>query len=302
MPSERATGDGPQALFAGTAEVVLGREANLSLAEPPGLRPSNLVAFQPRRDIGEDAAAPLGARPARRRLGAAGSTTGSRATAARQAGRDRVRRCRSAVRPDLLHAPHRPRHDRRPAQQGRLSSTASRGYIKGLIEIERSAIGTDSFLGEFGMKLTKAGPRGDHPEPRDRPARLPPGEPLELGRADRRDPDLLPESRGLPRDEARKFIVLGFLEPVVARIPLADVQDRLRELLEAKWAAGTSGQRRGGVTRASTSSASKRSPTARCRWSRSTARTRCSSSTSTARSAPCRASAATSTSSSTRAS
>ena len=28
------------------------------------------------------------------------------------------------------------------------------------------------------------------------------------------------ESRGITPDEARKFIVLGFLEPVVARVPL----------------------------------------------------------------------------------
>ena len=28
------------------------------------------------------------------------------------------------------------------------------------------------------------------------------------------------ESRGIAPDEARKFIVLGFLEPVVARVPL----------------------------------------------------------------------------------
>ena len=42
-------------------------------------------------------------------------------------------------------------------------------------------------------------------------------------------------SRGLPRDLARKFIVMGFLEPVVARIPLAEAQDRLRRLLEQKW-------------------------------------------------------------------
>jgi Fe-S cluster assembly protein SufD len=42
-------------------------------------------------------------------------------------------------------------------------------------------------------------------------------------------------SRGIPRDIARKFIVLGFLEPVVARIPLAEAQDRLRQLLERKW-------------------------------------------------------------------
>ena len=34
-----------------------------------------------------------------------------------------------------------------------------------------------------------------------------------------------------------------FLEPVVARVPLASAQDRLRELLEAKWAAGTDASR-----------------------------------------------------------
>ncbi len=42
-------------------------------------------------------------------------------------------------------------------------------------------------------------------------------------------------SRGIPRELARKFIVLGFLEPVVARIPLPQAQDRLRELLDRKW-------------------------------------------------------------------
>jgi Fe-S cluster assembly protein SufD len=42
-------------------------------------------------------------------------------------------------------------------------------------------------------------------------------------------------SRGIPRDVARKFIIMGFLEPVVARIPLTDAQDRLRQLLERKW-------------------------------------------------------------------
>jgi len=46
------------------------------------------------------------------------------------------------------------------------------------------------------------------------------------------------ESRGIAPDEARKFIVLGFLEPVVARVGLQAAQDRLRELLELKWAAG----------------------------------------------------------------
>jgi Fe-S cluster assembly protein SufD len=47
------------------------------------------------------------------------------------------------------------------------------------------------------------------------------------------------ESRGIPPNEARKFIVLGFLEPVVASVPLDAARDRLRDLLDAKWAAGT---------------------------------------------------------------
>ena len=46
------------------------------------------------------------------------------------------------------------------------------------------------------------------------------------------------ESRGIPPDEARKFIVLGFLEPVVARVPLEAARERLRDLLDAKWTAG----------------------------------------------------------------
>jgi Fe-S cluster assembly protein SufD len=45
------------------------------------------------------------------------------------------------------------------------------------------------------------------------------------------------ESRGIPPEEARKFIVLGFLEPVVARVPEGSTRDGLRELLDAKWAA-----------------------------------------------------------------
>jgi Fe-S cluster assembly protein SufD len=49
------------------------------------------------------------------------------------------------------------------------------------------------------------------------------------------------ESRGIDPEEARKFIVLGFLEPVVARVPLESAREQLRELLEAKWDAGAAG-------------------------------------------------------------
>lgn len=111
----------------------------------------------------------------------------------------------------------------------------SRGYIKGLIEITRPAIGTDSYLGEFGMLLTKRSrsvtiPSLEIDQPNVRRA----AHSSSVGPIDEAEVFYL-MSRGLDRDTARRMIVLGFLEPVVARIPLPDVQERLRGLLEARW-------------------------------------------------------------------
>ena len=115
----------------------------------------------------------------------------------------------------------------------------ARSYMKGMIVIDRSAVGTDSFLGEFGMNLSKstrsvAIPSLEIDQPDCRRA----AHASSVGPIDETQLFYL-ESRGIPPDEARKFIVLGFLEPVVARVPLVDAQDRLRELLEAKWEAGS---------------------------------------------------------------
>ncbi len=117
----------------------------------------------------------------------------------------------------------------------------ARTYLKGLIIIDKTAVGTDSFLGEFGMNLSKdarsvAIPSLEIDQPDCRRA----AHSSSVGPIDETQLFYL-ESRGIPPDEARKFIVLGFLEPVVARVPLASAQDRLRELLEAKWTAGTDG-------------------------------------------------------------
>ena len=127
----------------------------------------------------------------------------------------------------------------------------ARAYMKGLITIEKSAIGTDSFLGEFGMNLSRdtrsvAIPSLEIDQPDCRRA----AHSSSVGPIDESQLFYL-ESRGIPPDEARKFIVLGFLEPVVARVPLGDAQDRLRDLLEAKWAAGMDGVvRQGGASAA----------------------------------------------------
>lgn len=41
-------------------------------------------------------------------------------------------------------------------------------------------------------------------------------------------------ARGIPRKEAEKLIILGFLEPVVAEIPLSEVKNKVRQALERK--------------------------------------------------------------------
>ena len=114
----------------------------------------------------------------------------------------------------------------------------ARTYMKGMIVIEKTAVGTDSFLGEFGMNLSKAARSVAIPSLEiDQPDCRRAAHSSSVGPIDETQLFYL-ESRGIPPDEARKFIVLGFLEPVVARVPVADARDRLRAQLEAKWDAG----------------------------------------------------------------
>ena len=239
MPSNAAGTAARQAFFAGTTEVTLGARATLKVASLQEL-PANLVAFQHRTaSIGQGAElqwalAQLGSRLVRSRID------------------NRLEGDHSAVEQveivfggsdQLFDLTSYTTHIGRDTTGNLLSKGAlldkSRSYMKGLITIERSAIGTDSFLGEFGMNLSKAARAVAIPSLEiDQPDCRRAAHSSSVGPIDETQLFYL-ESRGIPPDEARKFIVLGFLEPVVARVPLADVQDRLRALLEAKWASGT---------------------------------------------------------------
>ena len=238
-PIECAEGETvPQGLFHGTTEVVLGAGANLALASIQDLGPDQVAFHHRHAAIGEGASlhwalAQLGGRLVRSRVD------------------NRLEGDRSSVEQveivfggeeQLFDLTSYTRHLGRDTTGNLLSKGAlldkSRSYLKGLITIEKSAIGTDSFLGEFGMNLSRAA----------RAVAIPS---LEIDQPDCRraahsssvgpiDPAQLfyLETRGIPPDEARKFVVLGFLEPVVARVPLDSAREHLRELLDAKWAAG----------------------------------------------------------------
>ncbi|HEU4671311.1 MAG TPA: SufD family Fe-S cluster assembly protein [Candidatus Limnocylindrales bacterium] len=230
--------DGPQALFAGTTELVIGRESDVSVASLQTFG-SNQVAFAHRQaTIGEAsslrwAVAQLGGRLVRSRID--NRLVGDRSSV------DQAEIVFGSA-GQLVDLTSYTWHFGRDTTGYLLSKGAlrddARSFLKGLITIDRSAVGTDSFLGEFGMNLSKraravAVPSLEIDQPDCRRA----AHSSSVGPIDETQVFYL-ESRGIPDDEARKFIVLGFLEPVVARIPLPEVQDRVRELLDEKWSGG----------------------------------------------------------------
>jgi Fe-S cluster assembly scaffold protein SufB len=238
VDSGEGTPDGAQALFTGTLELHLAAHARLALASLQEFGPQQVV-FQARNArIGEGAdlrwaLAQLGARLVRSRVD--NVLAGDRSTVEQVEivfGSD-----------DQLHdLTSYTRHVGRDTTGQLLSKGVlldkARTYLKGMISIEKTAIGTDSFLGEFGMNLSKTARSVAIPSLEiDQPDCRRAAHSSSVGPIDETQLFYL-ESRGIPPDEARKFIVLGFLEPVVARVPLAEARDRLRAALEAKWQAG----------------------------------------------------------------
>ena len=234
---------GGQALFTASTEVRLGANARLAMASLQELGPDQVVFQQRRADIGDNAdlhwaLAQLGGRLVR-----------SRVDNLLAGDRSRVEQVEIVFgADDQLHdLTSYTRHTGRDTTGQLLSKGVlmdrARSYLKGLITIEKSAIGTDSYLGEFGMNLSKSARAVAIPSLEiDQPDCRRAAHASSVGPIDETQLFYL-ESRGIPPDEARKFIVLGFLEPVVARVPLEDARERLREALEAKWAAGAAAPR-----------------------------------------------------------
>jgi len=244
LPSADAADRGePQALFTGTLEVHLAKDAELRVASIQDLA-EGTVAFQHRQaEIGDGASlhwalAQLGSRLVRSRVD--NRLAGDRSSV------EQVEIVFGAQ-DQLFDLTSYTRHIGRDTTGNLLSKAAlldaTRSYMKGLIIIEPTAVGTDSFLGEFGMNLSKqaravAIPSLEIDQPDCRRA----AHSSSVGPIDESQLFYL-ESRGIGAEEARKMIVLGFLEPVVARVPLESARERLRELLADKWDEGTAAAR-----------------------------------------------------------
>nr|MBA2757092.1 SufD family Fe-S cluster assembly protein [Chloroflexota bacterium] len=238
VASAGATRPGGQSFFAGTMEVRLGIDANLQVAGLQELPPASIAIQHRVAEVAEGASlswalAQLGGRLVRGRVD--NRLVGDRSSVEQV---EIVFGSQEQAFDLTSYTTHTGRDTTGDLLSKGVLLDRARTALKGLITIEKSAVGTDSFLGEFGMNLSKAArsvaiPSLEIDQPDCRRAM----HASSVGPIDESQLFYL-ESRGIPPDEARKFIVLGFLEPVVARVPLASAQDRLREALETKWAAG----------------------------------------------------------------
>ncbi len=226
-----------QSLWWGTAEVNLAQGANLSYAGQQDFGPSTLAIVNRQATLAQDAQlrwalASVGAELHKSRI--------DNRLVGRGSGVNQVEIGFGGGR-QLFDLTSYTRHIGADTTGDLLSKGVfldrAKAFFKGMITIEKSAKGTDSFLGEFAMLLTKQARSVTIPSLEiDQPDVRRASHSSSVGPIDETEIFYL-MSRGLPREIARKFIVLGFLEPVVARIPLAEAQDRLRQLLEAKWPA-----------------------------------------------------------------
>jgi len=110
----------------------------------------------------------------------------------------------------------------------------ARSLFKGMIRIEKNAKNSRAYLAEHGMILGK-----------DALADAIPGLEIEtndvkathsasVAQINEEDIFYL-MSRGLSEDDAKKLIIVGFFEPLVERIPVPEVQRRIRRIIDLKW-------------------------------------------------------------------
>ncbi len=240
--SGSASGPTARALLATTSEVTLGKGAKLRLASIQEL-PED-VAYLPvrRHEFGANAelqiaAAQIGARLVRGRIEHQLTGNGSKVRQVEVvfAGGDQLHDLTTYS----LHAGEKTVGDL--LAKGIFAGKA-RGFVKGVTTIPRSGRGTNSYLGEFGMLLSKTARSVAIPSLWiDQPDCERAAHGSSVGPIDPNQIFYL-RARGLTEAEARRTIVMGYLEPVVAALPLEEEADRLREVLAAKLDAAFAAQ------------------------------------------------------------
>jgi len=110
----------------------------------------------------------------------------------------------------------------------------ARVVFKGMIRITKDAKNSRAYLAEHGMILGK-----------DASADAIPGLEIETNEVKATHSASVAQindeqvfylmSRGMPEDEAKKLIIVGFFEPIVERISVPEIARRIRRIIDLKW-------------------------------------------------------------------
>jgi FeS assembly protein SufD len=110
----------------------------------------------------------------------------------------------------------------------------ARALFKGMIRIEKNAKNSRAYLAEHGMILGK-----------DALADAIPGLEIETNEVKATHAASVAQineeetfylmSRGIPENDAKKLIIVGFFEPVVERISVPEIARRIRRIIDLKW-------------------------------------------------------------------
>lgn len=111
---------------------------------------------------------------------------------------------------------------------------SSRAVMKGMIDIAKGAKNAQAYLGEHAMLLGKGARADAIPGLEISTNEVKATHAASVSPVDEEAIFYL-NTRGLPEDEARKTLVLGFLEPAIQRIASMEIRQRLLSLINSKW-------------------------------------------------------------------
>ena len=104
----------------------------------------------------------------------------------------------------------------------------------GLVDFEKNAHDSDSFLSEHAMLLNPGAKANAIPSLQIKNANVKAGHGATVGQIDEEQIFYL-MTRGLSESEARKTIVEGFLLPAFDEIRIDFVRERIQEMIHQKW-------------------------------------------------------------------
>jgi FeS assembly protein SufD len=110
----------------------------------------------------------------------------------------------------------------------------SRSVFKGMIRIGKEAKGSNAYLAGHAILLSPNAKSDAIPGLEILTNEVKATHSASVSQIDQ-DQVFYMMTRGLIEDEAKKFIVLGFLEPGISRIDSEELRDTIHALIEAKW-------------------------------------------------------------------